>query len=236
MSTEAAQTETAPECGTVGDDMSHIETVAGRLKERVAGAKRLSRSAVDTIRDPSTRSILIVCADCDHETSIEAAFAYALQVEQLTGAAALLVDMSGGEGSLSRDLGAEDLIGLTDYVASDNQHPDIIDAGPLKFMAFGTKDELRSDDAAIIALNRILESHRQTYRMAIWVAKVPLSDEQLSLVSLFGGVVIALRSERSRLTAARDLRERLYANGAHILGVLMCRRRLTIPNWLYNRL
>ena len=217
-------------------EVSHIETITGRLTKRLLSSRRLKRSAVQRIQENGARSLLVVCVDENTEAALEAALAFALRSQELSGETPLVVDFDGSSDSLSRYIGAQDMMGLSDRIASDNQHPTVLETERVHFLPFGTKREVRSDVAARTAIETLTSDHKETYNLSVWVARSPLPEEQISLAALFDGVILAVRAEKARMTAARDIKQRLEDAGAQIVGAVLCRRRLTIPNWLYSRL
>lgn len=58
----------------------------------------------------------------------------------------------------------------------------------------------------------------------------------LALARKVDGLVLVVEAERTRRQVAVNVREKLEDNGAHILGVLLNKRRYPIPSFLYNRL
>lgn len=54
------------------------------------------------------------------------------------------------------------------------------------------------------------------------------------IVSLFDGVVVVIACRITRWETAQKEKEKLEAANANILGVVMNRRRLYIPQWLYD--
>ena len=67
---------------------------------------------------------------------------------------------------------------------------------------------------------------------------VPLIIGQLGQVNhiaaLLDGVVMVLSCEETRWEVAQNMKSRLEASGANILGVIMNKRRYYIPRLLYK--
>jgi capsular exopolysaccharide synthesis family protein len=61
-------------------------------------------------------------------------------------------------------------------------------------------------------------------------------DDSIALAAKVDGVVLVVQSEKTRREVAHKSKDRLGTTGAHILGVVLNRRRFHIPGWLYKRL
>jgi len=57
-----------------------------------------------------------------------------------------------------------------------------------------------------------------------------------ALAKSLDGIVLVLEAERSRRSAALRIKRQLDNLGANILGVVLNKRRLHVPNWLYRAL
>jgi protein-tyrosine kinase len=61
-------------------------------------------------------------------------------------------------------------------------------------------------------------------------------SDAIALAGKVDGVVLVVESERTRREVALQFKDRLEKSGAHILGVVLNKRKYHIPNWVYNRL
>lgn len=61
-------------------------------------------------------------------------------------------------------------------------------------------------------------------------------SDVIALAGKVDGVVLVVESERTRREVALQYKDRLEKSGAHILGVVLNKRRFHIPEWVYNRL
>ena len=61
-------------------------------------------------------------------------------------------------------------------------------------------------------------------------------DDSIALAAKVDGVVLVIESEKTRREVAHKSKQRLENTGARILGVVLNKRKLYIPNWLYKRL
>jgi Mrp family chromosome partitioning ATPase len=80
----------------------------------------------------------------------------------------------------------------------------------------------------------------QMREIADWVLfdtpPINVSNDALALASKVDGVVLVLRAEKTRWEVAQHAVERLEGAGANVVGVILNRRRMPIPDWLYRRL
>lgn len=56
----------------------------------------------------------------------------------------------------------------------------------------------------------------------------------LALVRHVGGVILVIEAERTRAPIAEHTRRQIEANGGHVLGVVLNKRRMHIPQLLYK--
>jgi capsular exopolysaccharide synthesis family protein len=61
-------------------------------------------------------------------------------------------------------------------------------------------------------------------------------SDSLALAGKVDGVVLVVEFERTRREVLQQYKDRLEKNGAHILGVVLNKRRFPIPKWIYNRI
>jgi len=57
-----------------------------------------------------------------------------------------------------------------------------------------------------------------------------------SIASLVDGVVIVVEAEKTRWQVALSMKETIIKSGGTVLGVVFNKRRLYIPQFIYNRL
>ena len=61
-------------------------------------------------------------------------------------------------------------------------------------------------------------------------------NDTIALAKKVDGVVLVVEAEKTRWEVARAAKERLEDGGANILGVVLNKRKLHIPGWIYRRL
>jgi len=61
-------------------------------------------------------------------------------------------------------------------------------------------------------------------------------SDAMALAGKVEGVVLVVESERTRREVIQQYKDRLEKNGAHILGVVLNKRKFYIPKFVYNRL
>jgi capsular exopolysaccharide synthesis family protein len=86
-----------------------------------------------------------------------------------------------------------------------------------------------------------LESHVHTMREGVeWLLfdAPPINhfDEAVALLEKVDGVVMVLQAEKTRWEVAQSAKQRLEDSGGKILGVVLNKRKLYIPRWLYRTL
>jgi len=66
----------------------------------------------------------------------------------------------------------------------------------------------------------------------------PLLESALALriCSSASGVVLVVEAEKTRWEVAKEAREMLRRSDAHLLGVVLNRRRFHVPDWLYRKI
>lgn len=109
--------------------------------------------------------------------------------------------------------------------------PDITRAD---FCAEDISCSVHSQDNELALLIENLEDH---YDVILW--SVPPTDQSTSsrmIAKYTQGVVLIVDSGRTRWQAARYSMEHFKYSGAHMLGVILNRKKNYIPNWLYRLL
>lgn len=100
--------------------------------------------------------------------------------------------------------------------------------------------EKRNDGLAPIPLNAIgtaLENLRPYFDLIIVDSQAVLSDAfGMALVKLVDGSVMVIEAEHTRAQVAAECKHLIEGSGGHLIGAVMSRRRLHIPNWLYGLL
>ena len=62
------------------------------------------------------------------------------------------------------------------------------------------------------------------------------SREALMFAQHFDGVLLLANQNATKMVALRNLKTRLEQAGATVLGAILNRRRLALPNWVYQRI
>jgi Mrp family chromosome partitioning ATPase len=63
-----------------------------------------------------------------------------------------------------------------------------------------------------------------------------LSADGLALSSKVDGIVLVVEAEKTRWPVAESVKDRINRSGGNILGVVLNKRRLYIPEWIYKKL
>jgi Mrp family chromosome partitioning ATPase len=76
--------------------------------------------------------------------------------------------------------------------------------------------------------------------MAEWMLfdspAINASGDALAIASKVDGVVLVVLSDKTRREVAQSAVRRLEAARAKVLGVVLNRRKMPIPEWIYKRL
>lgn len=63
-----------------------------------------------------------------------------------------------------------------------------------------------------------------------------ISADGLALSSKVDGIVLVVEAEKTRWPVAESVKDRINRSGGNILGIVLNKRRLYIPEWVYKRL
>ena len=163
----------------------------------------------------------------------------AICATDIYGGPVLLVDGNQQHSSLARSLGTSDSPGLTDFLAGDVELSSCvrtIGGSQLKLLPAGTRrsrpSASRSERAA-----ELLEQARRDYRLVI-VDLPPTAaiDQSLWKSPALDGVLLVIQSEHVRRQVALHIKDDLARAQVRLLGVVLNKRKLHIPDWLYRKL
>lgn len=182
---------------------------------------------------------LLFCSSHGGEgnSTVAVNFAQTLSAE---GYRVLLVDTNLRRPTLHRLFHLEQDNGLTDLCFGGSNLGLVIKPSLLPNLWVVTSGDPYSNPAAIFE-SEFFDSLVERMKMqADWVIfdSPPLSScgDAITLARKMDGVVLVVQSERTRREVVLQYKERLQKSGAHILGVVLNKRRFHIPQWVYNRL
>jgi len=86
-------------------------------------------------------------------------------------------------------------------------------------------------------LGTFLKTAKQTFDLTLVDSPAEsIASDGIALSEAVDGVVLVVEAERTRRQTARNVVNRIRANGGHIVGTILNKRRYPIPAFLYNRL
>jgi protein-tyrosine kinase len=87
------------------------------------------------------------------------------------------------------------------------------------------------------AIENVLENLRPNFDLIIIDSQAILSDAfGMALAKLVDGSVMTIEAERTRAPVSAECKRLIESSGGHLIGAVMNRRRLYIPNSLYRLL
>ncbi len=152
----------------------------------------------------------------------------------------ILVDANLRHPSLHRLFHLEKENGLTDLCFERTILARVMKPTVLNNLWVVTSGNPYSNPAAIFE-SEFFDAMVEQMKMQVdWVIfdSPPLNScgDAITLARKMDGVVLVLQSEKTRREVVLQYKDRLQKTGAHILGVVLNKRRFHIPKWVYNRL
>lgn len=148
----------------------------------------------------------------------------------------LVLDASLADGSITRQLGLHQHLGLAEMLADPDQALSnaVVTVEGLRFdvMPVGGKGHL--DPAALSALFDRLRMH---YRFIVIDGDaVYANSDSLTIAAQTDGVVLVVRAEETRWEVAQAAVQRLQQADARLIGSVFNARRYYMPKWIYDNL
>jgi Mrp family chromosome partitioning ATPase len=128
--------------------------------------------------------------------------------------------------------------GLSDVLAGQRSLDECIQRSDLEEFRFMGPGEGSASDAFNdrTAWPRLLENLRKRFALVfIDLPSVPQLMMQPTLAEISDGLLLVVHAERTRSAAAARLRQQLDQLNARLFGVVLNRRKLHIPRWIYQR-
>lgn len=83
----------------------------------------------------------------------------------------------------------------------------------------------------------ILDTLAATYRyILVDGMAIQTNPEVLAMSAAFDGVILVVESESTQWSIGAAIKEKLDRSGAHLIGAMLNKRRLYLPQWIYDRL
>jgi len=156
------------------------------------------------------------------------------------GESVLLVDANLRSPSLHQAFNLEQNRGLSDLLQGKSSVIDVIKKTQVPNLSLITCGSTHSNPFALFltdSIDAILASIKEQAGWVLFDAP-PLNsyNDAISLAMKTDGVVLVVEAEKTRWEVAQKVRRQLDEGGIRILGAILNRRRMYIPDWAYNRL
>jgi Mrp family chromosome partitioning ATPase len=216
-----------------------------RQATRQLAEKLLINTAAD---GSSPRVIAVVGGRAGHGASTVACATATLLAERTLNdapsgdadSAVLLIDADLHAPSLHRQLGVDLSPGLTDWIADPGgvqaaiEH--VMHATPVEGLTVMPAGALRGGALTPSRLKRLIDVVAANYRYVV-IDLPPLdeSPEAARLAAVCDGAILVLETDRVRKQVAIHTLSTLSEASAHVLGVVLNKRRFPVPDWVYRR-
>ena len=128
--------------------------------------------------------------------------------------------------------------GLSEFIHGRADLPDCVRrAGQLDVTTLSLGDlEMVAPLLEAEAFEAVMRRLAEDYDLVVF--DTPPTDETAEAIALAGkmdGVIMVVEAENTRWQVAAKLRTRIEAQGGHVLGVILNRRKLHVPEFIYQR-
>ena len=152
----------------------------------------------------------------------------------------LVVDANHRNPSLHDLLKVEQRNGLTELLLDKNTLRDVIKETQIKNLSVITSGIPLSNPFSIFESNLLDNLIVQMKAQSDWVLfdspPINVYNDPRTLATKMDGVVMVVQAEKTRWEVAQSARQKIENGKAKILGVILNRRKMHIPEWAYKRL
>ena len=152
----------------------------------------------------------------------------------------LLVDANHRNPSLHDLLNVEQRSGLTELLLEKNILRDVIKETQIKNLSVITSGTILSNPFSIFESQLLDHLIVQMKTQADWVLfdspSINSYNDARTLATKMDGVVMVVQAEKTRWEVAQSARQKIENGNAKILGVILNRRKMHIPEWAYKML
>jgi capsular exopolysaccharide synthesis family protein len=224
----------APESPSVPREMMKFKGISATVEEyRKMKYKILSNGSEKAIKT------ILFCSSHRGEGS-STVFLNFGQTLAAEGYRVLMVDADLRHPSLHRLFRLEKENGLTDLCFGNSSLENVMKKTMWDNLWVVTGGNSSSNPSSVFESEYLDSSIEQMKTQADWVLfdSPPLNScsDAIALAGKVDGVVLVVQAERTRREVALQYKDRLEKSGAHILGVVLNKRRFHIPDWVYKRL
>lgn len=130
--------------------------------------------------------------------------------------------------------------GFYDVLAGISEPGDVLRAGPTRWAFLMHPGSPESRKQAVVRselLVRLFEFlKREFFTIIVDLPPCYDSGDCFAIANTVDGVVLVVEAERVRSPIIARARDQLFQAGAHVIGVVLNKRRKHVPEWLYRRL
>ena len=152
----------------------------------------------------------------------------------------LMVDADLRHPSLHRLFRLEKENGLTDLCFGNSSLENVMKKTMWDNLRVVTGGNAYANPSSVFESEFLGASIEQMKMQGDWVLfdSPPMNScsDAIALAGKVDGVVLVVESERTRREVALQFKDRLEKSGAHILGVVLNKRKYHVPKWIYRRL
>ena len=152
----------------------------------------------------------------------------------------LLVDANVHDPAVAALFGVPESPGLAGVLTQGHTAPVSLQPGPLPNLSILPAGRWLDNLSVMVESGKfthLLNSWRDQFAYVIFDAQ-PLQEDigAVSLSRLMDGVILVVEAERTRWEVAQQAKESLLRAQAPVLGAVLNKRQLPIPQWLYRTL
>jgi Mrp family chromosome partitioning ATPase len=175
----------------------------------------------------------------EDEGSAHIAFEAATVAATLTGKRVLFVDTAGRHQGAPKVLADALRVPLDALPPGRSMNEALVNISGTSF--FYTALRANSSDGLVItnfdALRRLMDDLRLSYDLIVMHSDALMSSVfSTGLIKIVDGSVLVVEAERTRAPVALQAKQVIQENGGHLIGAVLNKRRLHIPNWIYRKL
>ncbi len=184
--------------------------------------------------------VLAITGSHRHEGVSAVAANLATTLARLGQGDVLLVDANLGHPSVHETFKTRLSPGLAETLTNGSNNGDAVTPSQvhnLHILSAGTTKRNLSEIFGSDELRKLLNSMKKNYRFV--VLDLPAVNEAswaIRLARLCDGVCLVVEAERSRWEVVDRVKDQLVRSNANLLGVVLNKRKLHIPEWLYRTL
>jgi capsular exopolysaccharide synthesis family protein len=156
------------------------------------------------------------------------------------GDTVLLVDANLRHPSLHDLFNVEKRDGLTELLFGKNSLNEVINNTKINNLSIVTSGIPHSNPSSVLESALLSSATEQMKEQADWVlfdcAPINSYNDSCTLGAKLDGVMMVIQAENTRWEVAQSAKERIESDKVTLLGVVLNRRRIYIPEWAYKML